>query len=246
LSWATKDQEATQIPTVADCCTVGERLYAVCLNGQHLLRLDMETMETDVIPLPASETHYTGLCHDGRRFWIAPRDKGPVLTWDGGDGFAALTEYPPGFTCGETAFVRCYYLQGSVWLTPNDNANMTVRIAPETQTMVAAAEKPTGLYTFCNWMGVVGDEILAPSCASRAQRLNAGGEEVGTFVFHYYGESVERAARAAYEGPGRHWESTLTSVPLLLDSLPLGLSRPATGAVPCGAKILARLKEDLG
>jgi hypothetical protein len=83
---------------------------------------------------------YSGMCFDGKDYWLAPRHDGPVARWDPETKEATeYDDFPDGFIRGEYSFWSISYAGGFVWLFPN-RANMALKINIQDGSLAIAAE----------------------------------------------------------------------------------------------------------
>ena len=73
------------------------------------------------------------IASDGKKFWLAPRKSGNILSWDLSTGeVLEYQNFPEGFLNG--AFLGSFYKDGYIWLFP-ESANMVLKIDTKTGEM---------------------------------------------------------------------------------------------------------------
>ena len=61
------------------------KLYIPFCNANAILTLDCETMQCKIHKLGSNKQGYSGICYDGKNFWISPRKGGNITIWNPDD-----------------------------------------------------------------------------------------------------------------------------------------------------------------
>lgn len=57
-------------------------IYAPLCGKNAVVKFDTENKHTDIIQVGSEDCTYSGICHDGERFWLSPRQNGPIVQWN--------------------------------------------------------------------------------------------------------------------------------------------------------------------
>ena len=125
LNEDSKDVYFRQAACVVDSCFI----VASC-SANAFVQFDMENCISKVFRVGNKDARYSGICHDGKDFWGAPRNEGPIVRWNRETNtFKEYNNFPKGYTKCKYSFWSTCFAGGFVWLFPNQ-ANMALRIDP--------------------------------------------------------------------------------------------------------------------
>ncbi len=112
-------------------CFAGEKFFIPSTVSGLILSIDLTD---DAVRLHSPEPAYKGawaMAYDGEKFWIAPFwERDAVRAWDPEDGrVVAYADFPKGYRSGGNPFLRCFFVNGRIWLWPW-TANMILSVDP--------------------------------------------------------------------------------------------------------------------
>jgi len=131
-----------------------------------VVEFNMETLKSKVYEVGQRGYQYSGMCFDGKNYWLSPRCDGPIVKWNPEVGvikeFASVVD---GCSQNNISFRSILFCEGYVWLFPG-LSKQTLRINIETNEVFKVEElKPNFIeneprmcsvaYTYAQSMGSV-------------------------------------------------------------------------------------------
>ena len=92
------------------------RFIATSCVANALVEFDMENCASKVHAVGSAGNRYAGICFDGEKYWISPRDTGPVVRWNHETGDCVeYDEYPTEYVINKEGLEYITYSNGYIW-----------------------------------------------------------------------------------------------------------------------------------
>lgn len=104
-------------------------------NANAVLEYDMLTSQHKIHVVGKEDYSYSGICYDGRNYWLSPRHDGAVVRWDKENQEVTIyNDFPENYEKGSYSYADAVYCDGFVWMFPL-TGNMVLKINPSSGEM---------------------------------------------------------------------------------------------------------------
>jgi hypothetical protein len=113
---------------------ISEERYLIIplCNMNAVLQYDMEEEKSLIFEVGESGYSYSGICYDGRYYWLSPRHDTPIVRWDKlNKNYTIYDKFPEEYENEKYSFIDSIYCAGYVWMFPL-RSNMVLKINPNT------------------------------------------------------------------------------------------------------------------
>jgi len=94
-------------------------IYAPCCKANVVLVFDIESNQYRIIEVGDSEANFSGICFDGKKFWLSSRHKNGVYRWNMESGKCTkLSRFPEKHLCKEYGYGDIVYWKEKIFLIP--------------------------------------------------------------------------------------------------------------------------------
>jgi len=152
-------------------------MLATC-GANAVVEFNMETLKSKIYEVGQKNYQYSGVCFDGKDYWLSPRCNGPVVKWNPDVGvIKEFTNVVDGCSQNDISFRSIFFCEGYVWLIPKCS-KQTLRINVKTDEVFEVEElKPSF---------IEGESRVSPAAYTCAQSIGSviyayDGKE-GTFI----------------------------------------------------------------
>lgn len=116
-----------------------DTVYAPFSDRNEILEINMESCKSKTYKINQGNGGYSGISHDGERFWITPHKEGPVILWEKDQGVLQMhTNYPEGVHPNPhngILFDATYFYDGCIWCVPTNGGGAMLKIDVSTGDM---------------------------------------------------------------------------------------------------------------
>lgn len=117
---------------------VNESRFVVASSVTNVLvEFDMEKCVSKVFQVGGKTNRYFGICFDGKKYWMSPRNKGPIVSWNlKSYELMEYDNYPAKYVDDHPGPWDITYANGRVWVFPNVmRIGMALKINPHNGAM---------------------------------------------------------------------------------------------------------------
>lgn len=134
--WAKKVNQLTDTPGglyVLSACRVGSMIAMALCNANIVVLFDMDTGLEKIFTIGDKENRFSGICFDGKDYWLSPLCDKPVIKWNADSlSVTEFSNFPESYVSEEISFISIQYCQEKIWMIPSGaNSALTLDMKDE-------------------------------------------------------------------------------------------------------------------
>lgn len=102
--------------------SLGEELFAPSTVANAVVVFNMRTCVSTVYEVGRKGSAFSGICFDGKNYWLSPYNDGIIVCWDRQTGESK--EYDTGIKGNVLTFIGTIFANGYVWMFPHEEGQV--------------------------------------------------------------------------------------------------------------------------